>query len=210
MDRAGRWRVSADAIDVRRFVGVEISDYLDALATLRIEIFRAFPYLYDGDRAYEERYLRTYIRAPRSVALIAFASDGRVVGASTGAPLAAEPAETRAPFEAAGEAIEGVFYCGESLVYPAFRGRGIYRRFVEGRERFARDSGFAVCTFCAVDRSADHPARPHDYEPLDAIWEAFGYRKRPNLVARYAWKDCGDTHESEKPMTFWTKALAPR
>ena len=202
--------MSADTIDVRLFAGAEMYDYLDALATLRIELFRAFPYLYDGDRAYEERYLRTYIEASGSVALIAFASDGRVVGASTGAPLTAEPAETRAPFEAAGETIERIFYGGESLVCPAFRGHGIYRRFVEGRERFARDSGFAVCAFCAVDRPSDHPARPLDYEPLDAIWKALGYRKRPNLVARYAWRDCGDTHESEKPMTFWTKALAPR
>jgi GNAT superfamily N-acetyltransferase len=200
--------VSADAIDVRRFVGVEIAAHLDALATLRIEIFRAFPYLYDGDRSYEERYLRTYVRARGSIALIAFAPDGCVVGASTGAPLVAEPHETSAPFEATGEAIERIFYCGESLVRPAYRGRGIYRRFLEQRETFARETGFAVCAFCAVDRPADHPARPHDYEPLDTIWEAFGYRKRSDLVARYAWKDCGDVHESEKPMIFWTKELA--
>lgn len=202
--------MNADPIDVRRFVGAEISEHLDALATLRIAIFRAFPYLYDGDRAYEETYLRRYVRTPGSVALMAFASDGRVVGASTGAPLVAEPAETRVPFEAAGEALDDIFFCGESLVEPAYRGRGIYRRFLQGREAFARESGFTVCTFCAVDRPLDHPARPYDYESLDAIWETFGYRKRPNLVARYAWKDCGDTHQSEKPMTFWTKTLGPR
>ena len=210
MDRAGWRRVSADVIDIRRFVGAEIAEYLGALATLRIDIFRAFPYLYDGDRTYETTYLRTYVRTPGSVALIAFAADGRVIGASTGAPLAAEPDETRAPFEAAGESVERIFYCGESLIYPAFRGRGIYRRFLEGRETFARDAGFTVCAFCAVDRPSDHPARPPGYEALDAIWQAFGYRKRSNFVARYSWKDCGDAHETEKDMTFWTKALATR
>lgn len=200
--------MSADALEVRRFVGAEIATHVDTLATLRLDIFRTFPYLYDGDRAYEERYLHTYVRAPGSVALIAFASDGSVVGASTGAPLVAEPDETRAPFVAAGEAVEHIFYCGESLVRPAYRGRGLYRRFLEGRETFARASGFVSCAFCAVERSSSHPARPEGYEPLDAIWEAFGYRRRADLVARYAWKDCGDALESEKPMTFWMKALS--
>ncbi len=195
------------AIEIRRVVGAEIAPYLGDLASLRIELFAEYPYLYDGDRAYEETYLRSYVEAEQSVALLAL-DDGRVVGASTGAPLADEPDETRAPFVARGEDLARVFYCGESLVRPAFRGRGLYRRFLSGRETFARERGFAYCAFCAVDRPPDHPAKPHDYVPLDAVWTAFGYERRPELVASYAWRDLGGARETKKPMVFWTKALA--
>lgn len=197
----------ASDVEIRRVVGAQIAPYLADLASLRIELFAAFPYLYDGDRAYEERYLRTYVETPGSVAFVALGG-GRVVGASTGAPLAAEPSETRAPFAASGADVARVFYCGESLILPAYRGRGIYRRFLEGRETFARAAGFSTCAFCAVDRPPGHPARPAGYRPLDAVWTRAGYVRRPDLVASYAWRDLGDTAETEKPMIFWVKALA--
>lgn len=197
--------MTAVAVEVRRVVGAEIEPYLADLANLRIDIFRDFPYLYDGDPAYEATYLRTYVETPGSVAFLAIA-DGRVVGASTGAPLRAEPAATQAPFVARGVDVSRIFYCGESLVRPAFRGRGIYRRFLDGREAFAREHGFVTCAFCAVDRGA-HPSRPADYVPLDAVWRAFGYVCEPTLVAYYAWRDVGATDETEKPMIFWLKSL---
>ncbi|GAC1395927.1 MAG: GNAT family acetyltransferase [Vulcanimicrobiaceae bacterium] len=193
-------------VDVRRVVGAEIAPYLRDIARLRIDLFAHYPYLYAGDEAYEATYLQTYVRTPGSVALLARA-DGNVVGASTGAPLEAEPAETQAPFRTRGEDVGRTFYCGESLLRPAYRGRGIYRQFLFGREAFAREAGFATCAFCAVDRPAGHPARPPGYEPLDAIWTRFGYVRRPDLVASYAWTDIGDTAETEKPMIFWLKSL---
>ena len=199
--------MNASDVAIRRLVGAEIAPYLADIASLRIDLFAAFPYLYDGDRAYEERYLRTYVETPGSVAFVALV-DGNVVGASTGAPLAAEPPETRAPFVASGADVARVFYCGESLIRPAYRGRGIYRRFLEGREAFARAGGFASCAFCAVERPLDHPARPAGYQPLDAIWTRAGYVRRPDLVASYAWRDLGDDAETQKPMIFWVKALA--
>ncbi len=188
--------------------GAAIAAYVPEIARLRTQIFRAFPYLYDGDDAYERTYLQTYVDAARSVAIVARAA-GRVVGVSTGIPLAAETAEFRAPFEAADIDVRRVFYCGESVLEPAYRGRGIYNRFFAGREAHARSlGGFTTSAFCAVRRPADDPRRPPGYVPLDAVWRRFGYAERPDLVARYAWKDVGDAAETEKPMTFWLKELA--
>ncbi len=47
--------MSEAAVEIRRVVGSAIEPYLSDLVSLRIDIFRAFPYLYDGDRVYEER-----------------------------------------------------------------------------------------------------------------------------------------------------------
>lgn len=195
-----------EAIEIRRTRGPEIVPYLGDLARLRIELFRGYPYLYEGDREYEERYLRTYADAPQSIVVLAL--DGaRVAGASTGTPLAAETGEVRAPFEAHGYAIDSIYYCGESLIDPAYRNRGIYPKFLAARESFAREAGFVTCAFCAVDRGDAHPARPAGYEPLDAIWIRAGYERHPELVARYSWRDVGSNDETLKPMIFWLKSL---
>jgi len=46
--------------DIHCLKGKEILPYLSELARLRIEIFKEYPYLYEGDLAYEEQYLHTY------------------------------------------------------------------------------------------------------------------------------------------------------
>ena len=50
-----------------RLSGNQIASHIDDLAQLRIEIFREFPYLYQGDEDYERHYLQTYIQSPRSI-----------------------------------------------------------------------------------------------------------------------------------------------
>ena len=61
------------SLSVRRFTGAALNDYLDAVARLRMEVFRDFPYLYDGTRDYERTYLQTYVRCPQAVVVIAIA-----------------------------------------------------------------------------------------------------------------------------------------
>ena len=194
-------------ITLRNVRGAACEPFLEDLARLRIEIFRDFPYLYDGDPEYERAYLRAYVRSPGSIIVLATVDDG-IVGASTGIPMADESAAFRAPFSSGPYPADRVFYCGESVLRTAYRGRGLYKKFFERRERHARALGtFDVCAFCAVDRPAGHPLRPKDYVPLDGAWTRFGYTKHPELVAEFAWKDVDRESETLKPLTFWLKPL---
>jgi GNAT superfamily N-acetyltransferase len=178
------------------------------LARLRITVFREYPYLYDGSLAYEEEYLATYPACPDSVVVLARAGTA-VVGASTGLPLRAKTEAFQRPFVAQGFDPARVFYCGESVLLPAYRGRGVYRDFFSAREGQALAlGGFEWMALCAVVRPDSHPRRPADYVPLDAIWEKFGYRKVSTLTTRYSWKDLDDTTASEKEMVFWLKHLS--
>lgn len=192
--------------EIKSFSGASAAPFFDDLARLRITVFRDFPYLYDGDLAYERTYLATYAKSEGSVFVLAL-DEGRVVGASTGIPMAAETDEVKAPFLSAGRDPADFFYFGESVLLPEYRGRGIGVRFFEGREAQARSLGLSFCTFCAVERPAGHPRRPADYVPLNAFWQKRGYRHHPELRTTFAWRDLDETEESAKPLSFWIRDL---
>jgi GNAT superfamily N-acetyltransferase len=196
-----------DPVLVKRLSGQALERYIPELARLRIEVFRDFPYLYDGSYDYEQKYLQTYVNSPDSVIVLAFDGD-KVVGASTGIPMEHETEEFRKPFIEHGYDPGKVFYCGESVLLKEYRGRGLYKQFFQGREGHARELGrFDYCGFCAVQRPQDHPRRPADYTPLDAIWTKFGYVKHPELATTFTWKDLDEDTQSPKPMVFWLKSL---
>lgn len=194
-------------LNIQSVSGEALKDYIPALAALRIRVFHEFPYLYDGDLAYEEEYLNTYVQAPDSVIVLVFDGD-EVVGASTAIPMANETVEFKQPFIDAGYNPDEIFYCGESVLLPQYRGQGVGVAFFEQREAHAAKlGGFKFSCFCAVERPEDHPRRPKAYEPLDSFWQKRGYQKTPELATTYSWKDLDEAEQSAKPMTFWMKAL---
>jgi len=193
-------------VAVTKLTGEDLRSRLDDLAKLRIEIFRSWPYLYKGTMAYERQYLPRYAEA-RTGTLIVAEDEGKIVGASTALGLDEEEENVQQPFQDAKLDLKRIFYFGESVLLPAYRGQGIGVRFFEEREKAARGHGYAQSCFCAVVRPDDHPARPKDYVPLDAYWTKRGYRRHPDLVAQFTWRDIGERDESEKPMVFWMKTL---
>lgn len=193
-------------IRTERLTGDALEAALDDLAQLRINVFRAFPYLYDGDAAYERRYLQTYRDSPDAILVGAF--DGqRLVGAATGTPMAQHADEFAAAFAGQGLALEDIFYCAESVLLPAYRGRGIGHAFFDAREDHARALGHRYCAFCGVVRPADHPLRPAEYRPLDAFWRKRGYTPLEWVQASYRWKDIDQPEESDHTLQFWMRAL---
>jgi len=195
---------------VAAYTGSGLVPWLDEVARLRIEVFREWPYLYDGYADAERRYLRTYVDVADAL-LVICRDDTGVVGASTALPLRAETADITAPFRAAGIDLSRVLYCGESVLDAHHRGQGIGVRFFEERERHARRlAGVDTLAFCAVQRDAADPRRPTSYQPLDAFWRRRGFVPRPDLRTTLSWRELGESAESPKPMMFWLKSLETR
>jgi GNAT superfamily N-acetyltransferase len=196
---------STKDLRIERCSGTTLTQYIPELARLRIEVFRDFPYLYDGNYEYEEKYLQTYIDTPSSVIVLAIDGE-KVVGASTALPMKYETDELKKPFIEKNYNLDEVFYCSESVLNKDYRGLGLGVHFFEQREAHAKElGGFKTITFCCVERSLNHPRRPLNYVPLDAFWNKRGYFKHPELKTTYLWKDLDDTEETPKPMTFWIK-----
>lgn len=194
-------------IDVRTFAGAEVAPHLDAVAELRIAVFRDWPYLYAGDRDYEKNYLATYAKSPESLFVLAF--DGaRVIGASTGIPLGDETAAFQRPFLDRGIAPGDVFYFGESVLLGEYRGHGLGHRFFDEREGYARRLGrFAMTAFCAVERAADDPRRPPGARTNDAFWTKRGYRRQDGMFCALEWQEIGREAASLHRLRFWLRPL---
>jgi GNAT superfamily N-acetyltransferase len=194
---------------IEAFHGENLRPILPALARLRCEVFRAWPYLYEGDPAYEQKYLETYLRS-RTAAVFVALDGNEPVGATTCLSLAEETDNILAPFRARGIDPTTVCYFGESVLRTSYRGQGIGVRFFELREAHAKTlPGCTTAAFCAVERPDTHPAKPANFIKLDQFWRQRGFTRQPGMTCDIAWKDVGDDMETPKPMVFWTKALHP-
>lgn len=194
-------------VHVEALTGPALAAALEDLGRLRIAVFREWPYLYDGSLAYEHGYMAKFAAAPGAVVIAARDRD-RIVGAATAVPLANHADAFAAPFRARGYDVDRIFYFGESVLLPAYRGQGLGHAFFDGREAHARAlGGYSQATFCAVVRPADHPLRPADYRPLDAFWTKRGYARVEGFVTSFGWKDIDQPAETEKTMQFWMREL---
>lgn len=187
-------------------IGADLCPYVPSLARLRIQVFREYPYLYDGTDASEAEYLTTYIQSPRAVAVLAFDND-RMIGASTGLPMSDEVDAFRKPFTDKGMDTDSLFYGGETVLLPEYRGGGLYKSFLFAREDYARSLGSQRICFCGVVRDTNDPRQPNNYRPLDQVWRHFGYQPQTDLIAHFPWKEVGGTEEISHPLMFWMKEL---
>ena len=195
-----------DNIRIDVLTGDAIRLVLLQLADLRIRIFHDWPYLYEGDHAYEMRYVEKY--ATTEGAIVAIATDTAthsIIGASTALPLIHAEAELQAPFLEAGKDIASWYYFGESVLDTAYRGKGIGVAFFEAREKMAADLGYKNMAFCSVIRPDDHPQKPAHYKPLDSLWNKRGFSRHHEMIAHFDWRDNGHTEETTKPLVFWLK-----
>jgi GNAT superfamily N-acetyltransferase len=195
--------MNASSLRFESYRSAQCRELFDALAELRMTVFREYPYLYAGEIDYEREYLEKYARSPGALIVVARAL-GEIVGATTALPLADADLDFQAPFSA--KEVGESFYFGESLLLPAFRGHGAGAEFFARREAHAREFGsFRWTVFCAVER--DDAQAPASYRDPQNLWLRQGYQRLPSHVATFTWKDVGKDAADRKTMVFWRKDL---
>lgn len=192
-------------IEISLLSDTQIEHHLDDIARLRINIFKEYPYLYEGNLEYEAQYLKKFIQTPESL-IVVLKDNGHIVGAITGLPLQYEDAEIIQPWSAHNHPIDKVYYFSELLIYPEYRGKGLGQKIFDLAEKTVADlhkyDTFALIT---VIRPDSHPSKPSNYRGLEAFWSNNGYVKDPELICHISWKEIGEEQESDKPLIFWIK-----
>lgn len=191
---------------IETLTGAALTEALDDVARLRIAVFRDWPYLYDGTLDYERDYVQTYAQSNNAIVVGVYDGDW-LVGAATAAPLAEHADAFSNAFAGTEINIDTTFYCGESVLLPRYRGRGIGHEFFDRREDYARGLGYERICFASVVRAPDHPLCPPDYAPLDPFWNKRGYDRVPGVVAQFSWKDVDQPAATEKSLHFWARDL---
>ena len=101
IQRYGGPSLSMPSLHLLHLHGPELMPYLSALGALRLQVFREFPYLYDGTLEDERHYLQTYVESPSS--LVVLVLDGETaVGATTCLRMSEAEPPFRACFEQTG------------------------------------------------------------------------------------------------------------
>ena len=197
---------SDNAIHIQTFTGAAIAQAQAAFQFLHVDVFRDWPYLYQGDAA-ERPYIASYVDHPRAALFLATHA-GQPIGAATCLPLGDESANVQAPFLERGWDVRRFFYFGEGVVLSQWRGKGVGVRFFALRESHARAVSTAdFALFCSVRRPDDHPLRPKQPHTNDAFWRRRGYVPLPGVSCTMTWPDIGEAESSRHTLDFWIKSL---
>ena len=194
-------------MNIKILRGRDILPYIHKIAELRIAIFHEYPYLYEGDLTYEEKYLLMYSQTKD--AILGIAEDNhKVVGAITGLPLTKSMEEIKSLFTEHKIPAERIFYLGEIVLLQEYRNQNIGYTMYEQLEKAVKAAKlYEKIALCEVVRADNDLRKPLDYKSLSSFWNRQGYVKQTNLVAYFSWKEIGDTAETKHPMVFWIKNL---
>ena len=197
----------AAALRIETLTGAALLSHLPTLASLRMSVFREFPYLYDGDAAQENDQIGPFGRSPRAGLVVAFDGD-EPVGCSTCVPAEDEDPAVLAPLAAREVNPARAFYFGESVLLPGYRGRGAGVAFFTEREAHVRRvSCCDIAFFASVRRPPDHPLRPAGYVPLADFWRRRGYAPWPGPPLVYRWRQVDGPEIVTNELDLWMKRL---
>jgi GNAT superfamily N-acetyltransferase len=196
-----------ESIKILQLQGEKIIPYLDDLAKLRIAVFKEYPYLYEGDSAAEANFIKKYINCAHAILFVVL-HDNKVVGVATGLPLEFEFDAIKQPFIDNNLIIKNIYYLGDQILLPEYRGQGIGKKFFTGMEAGIKNfNQYSCIAFCAIERDISHPKKPKNYQSLDEYYKKHGYKKHPELVAKIPWAEIGSAEKINHTLVFWLKNI---
>jgi GNAT superfamily N-acetyltransferase len=188
--------------------GHQFESYIDVIADLRIEIFKEYPYLYDGDKATEVDYLKSY-SASRSSILVLASDQGRIVGAVTGIPIAEMDAQFLVPFVENHFSVMSIFYLGEMLLLKEYRGKGTgYAMYKMFEDLVRSDQRYEQIAIAEVVRDKSDLRMPENYVPVSKLWEKLGYIQRPEILMQAPYKEIDSIGKVPHSLVFSFKDLS--
>lgn len=194
----------ASDIKIRTLIGPGIKTYIQSIAKVRGEVLSEIPYLQLGGLETDLKYLKHISMCKDAIAVIVF--DGpKIIGSSTGMPLAEELPGFQEPFIKRGLPVEEYYYFGFSALLKPYRSRGIAHHFFDIREEHVRHlKRFSkICFTSSIPPKGTQ--RTPDQTNLEMFWQKRGYVEHPEMTCRYPILD----RQFAIPLQFWVKELTP-
>lgn len=192
------------AIHTEILKGKDLTAYFTELTELRLTVFREYPYLYEGDPAFEKQYLSLFARSKDAFVILAKKGD-RTIGAISGLPLVTAQKEIRQIFSGP---IDDIYALCDIVVLKEYRSQKIGSHlYFEFEKVLKKLSTYRKLVFWQAVKPKGDPKRPPDYFPLDSFWKKQGFVKRPDLHCTLTWKEIGDREPTPKLFEFFIKVL---
>lgn len=194
----------ASDIKIRTLIGPGIKTYIQSIAKVRGQVMSEIPYLQLRGLETDLKYLKHISMCKDAIAVLVF--DGpKIIGSSTGMPLAEELPGFQEPFIKRGLPVEEYYYFGFSALLKPYRSRGIAHHFFDLREEHVRHlKRFSkICFTSSFPPKGVH--RTPDQTNLETFWQKRGYVEHPEMTCRYPILD----RQFAISLKFWVKELTP-
>lgn len=193
---------SENSIRYKVVKGSEATLYTNDLIKLCNTVYREHPYLYDGTAVEYDEALQLYAKSEHSVLVIAFFGD-TPVGMATGIPFSEyDRSHYQLPFITHGYDLKSIFYLGELVILPEYRGIGIGSQLFHFVERYANEAKrYKILALCQIEMN-------NGVIPEGNLWKKMGLQRHPELDMTANWRNIGEEEETEHRQVFWIKDLS--
>lgn len=198
----------ADPIRFELLQGAEIAKYTDDFIKICHQIYREYPYLYSGDDAGYDEYVRSYAGIDNSIACFALDGD-KVIGICSGMPLQESRPSYQKAFVSLGIDVTPIFYLGEIILLKEYRNQKIGSQLYSQVEQVVINDGrYEKIALCKVEVSQEDFKRPDDYKFSEfPLCYKLGFSKHPEICYDGYWTNVGESIESPHHMVFWIKDI---
>ena len=191
--------------------GDDLKELIPEISKARLELFKEFPYLYEGTYEDELKYLNEFVNNPKSIILTVH-KENKLIAFVTATAVESGFELTEAIkdlMQKQGLDTSKYFYISEMMVYPEFRSFELQNQLKKDIENYARENSYTMTCFLSVFRENNHPLRPQDYKEISRLWKFNKYRKT-NISVKFEWNTVQKDSEAKlmnNQLDLWEKEL---
>lgn len=180
--------------------GKEILLYQEEIAKLNIEVFRDYPYFYEGELKEQMEFYKIYTNSRYSVAFLA-EKESEVIGVILGIPISDFLPVYQEAVTSEGIDLEGIFYLGEIMVKKEYRNQKIGYKLYEKFEAYAKKN-YKKILYSEILCLSEPPL---GYRKIQTILK--GFKLLPHINCEFSWKEIDADQPTSHTMTFWMRDL---
>lgn len=198
-----------DSLTLKVLKGDEITPYVKEITDIAIDVYKEYPYLYEGTVEEYFPFIEHYSHSNFGIACLLFDGE-KPVGVAIGMPLVEMRERYKLPLMSArpDENFAEIYYLGEFLLLNQYRSQGYGKKMYLKLEDLVRaNPDFSKLCFCKIVEWDYHPLMPKDYKSMDGFWSKRDYLMCDDITVSVYWNEVGTNEETIHHLVYWIKDL---